>query len=352
MKYKILCLGPLWRGSNANGLFYALGRLGHVIKIIDDRYYFNFRNRQLHLKIIDRLFRRSYVKNYNESIIREAVVLKPDIILVFKGAFVEPSTIRKLKNEGFFTCNFYPDVSFMTHTSFLPQTLPEYDLIFSTKSFGRKDMMEKLGIDNVKYVPHGFDPNIHRKLDIQKLVNNPFLCDVSFIGGYSLKKSTILHQLKEKLPEINLKIFGEKWNQNTYKNLESSIAGHELINDYYSLCVNSSRVNLGLLHEKVGEASSGDLITSRTFHITGCGGFMIHERTPEVLECFTEGKEIICFDDVLELAEKVRYYLSEEHERLKIADSGHQRALSDHSLDIRAKKIINDIEEQENFELA
>ena len=79
---------------------------------------------------------------------------------------------------------------------------------------------------------------------------------------------------------------------------------------------------------------------------------MIHERTPEVLECFTEGKEIICFDDVLELAEKVRYYLSEEHERLKIADSGHQRALSDHSLDIRAKKIINDIEEQENFELA
>ncbi len=36
--FKILCVGPQWRGSNAGGLFKALSRQGHLIEIIDEFY--------------------------------------------------------------------------------------------------------------------------------------------------------------------------------------------------------------------------------------------------------------------------------------------------------------------------
>jgi hypothetical protein len=36
--FKILCVGPLWRGSNAGGLFKALARQGSLIEIIDEFY--------------------------------------------------------------------------------------------------------------------------------------------------------------------------------------------------------------------------------------------------------------------------------------------------------------------------
>ena len=56
-------------------------------------------------------------------------------------------------------------------------------------------------------------------------------------------------------------------------------------------------------------ASSGDLITARTFHIPACGGFMLHERTAEVREFFDEGRECAMFEGAAEMVAKVGYYL-------------------------------------------
>ena len=49
-------------------------------------------------------------------------------------------------------------------------------------------MNEQLGIQNSYFIPHGFDPEVHRMIDFSKLNKNPFKNDVSFIGTWSLKK--------------------------------------------------------------------------------------------------------------------------------------------------------------------
>lgn len=340
MKLIILCIGPQWRGSNANGLFYAFGRNGHAIKIIDDRYYFNFDNKSTYSRLANKLVRSLSLKDYNTAILEQVQQVKPDIVFVFKGGFLLAETVEKIKRQGVYTVNFYPDVSFTAHTSYLPTTLKKYDLIFTTKTFGIRDMKEKLGVKNVVFMPHGFDPNIHRKLEITQFKSNPFVCDVSFIGGHSKKKESILESLKRSLPDISLKIFGAKWDKISNPILQDSIAGFPITNDLYPLCIGSTKINLGLLHEQVSGSSSGDKITSRTFHITGSGGFMIHERTDEVLQYFQEDKEIVCFGDDDELIRKVTYFLTHESKRKVIAEEGYKRALEEHTLDSRAKQII------------
>jgi len=252
--------------------------------------------------------------------------------------------LHQLKSAGFRLINFYPDVSFRTHGSLLQSSLPLYDQVFTTKTFGLSDMKEQLGITAADFIPHGFDPEIHRPVAIGEYPMENFLCDVSFIGGWSVKKESILSAIRKALPHISIKIWGSRWENCKVKELQSCIQGREITGDLYALGILSSKINLGLLHERVEGASSGDKITSRTFHIPGTGGFMLHERTNEIVQYFEEGKEVILFSDHQELIDKINYYLQQESERKAIAQQGHQRALKEHSLDHRAALLVSKVE--------
>lgn len=340
---KILCVGPTWRGSNAGGMFRALSRIGNLISVVDENYYINLSNETFKVKAIDKIFRNWHIQEFNNAILNEANAFEPDFVLVYKGAFVLPQTLLTLKQKGLKLVNFYPDVSFRTHGSLLAQTLPLYDHVFTTKTFGIKDMEEQLGVSCSTFIPHGFDPDIHKKLNISGFNNQYYDCDVSFIGGWSAKKESLLAAIKINHPNVNLKIWGSRWENCKKEILQSSIQRASIYGDLYTIGILSSRINLGLLHEKVQGASSGDLITSRTFHIPGAGGFMLHERSPEIGNYFQENKEIACFGTEEELAEKVSYYLLNAPERAIIAEKGYERALKEHSLDKRAEMVMSHI---------
>jgi spore maturation protein CgeB len=345
--YKILCIGPQWRGSNAGGLFKALSRQGHLIEILDEFYEIPLKARHFNAYAVAKAFRKVFIKEYNSKILDISRAIKADIVFIYKGGFVLPGTLHKLKKQGVKLINFFPDVSFHTHGKYLKKSLPIYDIVFTTKSFGVKDMNEQLGIQNSYFIPHGFDPEVHKMIDFSKLNKNPFKNDVSFIGTWSLKKEKLLDYIIEQIPQVNLKIFGSQW-EKASEQVQSRWMKREVLGDLYALVINSSKINLGLLSEQVKGASSGDQITSRTFHIPASGGFLLHERTDEVTNYYIEDKEITCFGNKEELISKIRYYLEHEPERMKIKMEGHKRALKDHSLDNRAKVLLKVIEGIEN----
>ena len=111
--------------------------------------------------------------------------------------------------------------------------------------------------------------------------------------------------------------------------------------DLYAIAIQSSKINLGILSEVVVGSSSGDLITSRTFHIPGSNGFLLHERNEESVLYFEEDKEAGFFDGPDELISKIKFFLNNEGIRNKIKEAGYQRSLRDHSLDVRARKVMN-----------
>ena len=79
----------------------------------------------------------------------------------------------------------------------------------------------------------------------------------------------------------------------------------------------------------------------RTFEIPACGGFMLHERSGEVVGFFEERKEADYFDSAEELKDKIRFYLDKDDLRAKIARAGHERcATGGYLYSDRAKQIL------------
>lgn len=332
----------MWRGSNAGGLFKALSRSGVLIEVVDEFYYIPLSANTKKIKVISKILRPLYFVDFNEEIISAYQRFEPDFVLIYKGAFVFPKTLDFLKSTGIKILNFYPDVSFQTHGNLLHKTLPKYDKIFTTKSFGAKDYKEKLGFSDVVFVPHGFDPEVHKPIRKEFIPSNYF-CDVSFIGTYSPKKEKILLEIAKKFPSIDLKIWGTQWEKSKSTELQRYIQPSGVFGDLYAAAISASKINLGILSERVKGASSGDLITSRTFHIPAAGGFIIHEKNDESVLYFKEDEEAVFFEDINDLLKKIDFYLNHELERIKIKEKGYQRAIKDHSLDHRALTVISHI---------
>jgi spore maturation protein CgeB len=340
--YRILCIGEMWRGSDAKAAFDALARLGHEVQMIDEWHFVPLRWRSLFLRGLRKLLSPFLVRQLTRTAIESLTNFRPHLLFVFKGRWVHERVVQTATAMGIASVNVYPDVSFTIHGPYLPHTLRRYDQIFNTKSYGIADMKEQLGITNVSLLPPGFDPSLHRPVELKPEERNNFECDVAFIGTWSPKKEALLSALKAKLPQIHLRIWGCQWECRAAPNLDGSVEAREVTGEEYVKAICGSKVCLGLLSEVRRGASSGDLITARTFQIPACGAFMLHERNAEVAEYFEENVEVAYFGNVDEMVSNVLHFLEHDALRNNIALAGRSRAVrDDYSIDGRLKVVMN-----------
>jgi spore maturation protein CgeB len=273
--------------------------------------------------------------------IRLANRFRPHLLFVFKGNWVHPDLIRFCLRNGILAANYYPDVSFLVHGPCIPKALPLYSHVFNTKSYGIEDMKTQLGVQNISFLEPGYDPELHKPMDLTAEEEAIYGCDVCFIGTWSPKKEKLLTDLCKALPQVRMKVWGCQWENNKSDVLGKYLMGDEVVGDEYSKAICASSICLGLLSEARKGSSSGDLITARTFQIPACGTFMLHERNGEVVRYFREEQEAAFFDTSEELIKHVNYYLKNPVERQRIADNGRTRSIqSDYAIDSRMKVVL------------
>lgn len=292
------------------------------------------------MRILSRAIRTHCVSEFNSALVRAVRRIRPDMLLVFKGTFVRAAAIAEIREMGVRAYCFYPDVSIFTHGPHIPRALRKYNWIFTTKTFGVRDMREQLAIEHASVIQHAFDPDLHRPLQLESDDLERYACDVSFIGTWSPKKERALAHLARRLPHLRIRVWGEQWWKSKDKELERSIEGHEITGEEYVRAIAASRINLCILSERREGASLGDQVTSRTFHIPACGGFMLHERTAELLGLFTEGESVAAFADEDELVSAVERWLGDDAARARIARCALERVRHDHSWDHRISVIL------------
>lgn len=99
-----------------------------------------------------------------------------------------------------------------------------------------------------------------------------------------------------------------------------------------------SRINI---NSTLHTITSG--IPLRVFDIMGVGGFVLTNYQPEIEELFIDGVDLAIYRDLDEFEDKVRYYLSHEDERIRIAMNGYKKASTENNLTQRFKLILNTV---------
>ena len=337
---RIVMTGESWHGSDSTGLARGFREAGHAVDLVGTDRFFPAVGRSLAARGARRALSPFYRTQFNARV-RETVRLRePDFVLVFKGTGLAPATLEAIRRRGIWLCNFWPDVTTVGHRGLDERIFSRFDHIFTTKSFGVADLERLYGVTNASFLPPGFDPLVHRPLATPPPRGGGEEPAASFLGVWTPHKEVCLTPLAEVLGPERLGVWGGAWNRVGSAALRRCLRGGPVFGDFYALAIGASRINLGLLSERCGSASSGDRITSRTFHIPASGGFLLHERTAELADYFEEGREVACFGSPDELVEKVRYYLDHEPERRRIAEAGHRRCVEENRWSHRARVIV------------
>ncbi|MFP5230267.1 MAG: glycosyltransferase [Acidobacteriota bacterium] len=338
---RILLTGANWYGSNARSCADSLRRLGCDVLDIDEETFFPPAS-VFSSRVAWRLLRSKMSREFNSAILNAARTFRYDFFLSMKGTHIERNTLRVLAQAGRPLYNFYPDTSAFQFGHWLPEALPEYDCVFYTKPFWYNDVASRITLKSAHFIPHGFDPVLHRSFPLNNDDRRDYACDVSFIATFTSYKESVLAKLVRLRPNINLSIWGDRWTRkSTAPELRKHIKGFPLLGERYSRAVQSARINLAIMSGIMPGASSGDLTTSRTYTIPACGGFMLHERNDEVLGLYTEGTEIACFASPEELATMIDHYLAVPEERETIARAGQNRCVPAYSYDNRMADLLH-----------
>jgi len=344
---KIMVVGPIYGGSLpvAGYCVSALKKLGHQVDYVDNSKYndvFQSIPGITSEKPHQDQLRSMFISFLSEAVIARCAEFKPDLMFALAQAPLTEGSLQKLKENRIPTAFwFVEDFRFMNYWE---RIAPLYDYFFTIQRNQFFDKLAAMGIRNYSYLPLAASPDVHRRLDMSKKEIDTYGSDISFVGsGYHNRKFFFIGLL-----DFDLKIWGSEWD------VGLPLLGHiqrggEWIDTEESVKIfNASKININLhsstYHEGVNPY--GDFVNPRTFEIAACGCFQLVDYRSEMSELFNIGTEIICFKDLNDAREKIRYYLNNPDVRAEISARGKERVLREHTYEQRMEKMLEFIFER------
>jgi len=341
-KKSVLIACDMWFGSTAYGLAKGFRDNGwDVYEVNTIRYMPDYSSKLL--RGIKRIIKPLAVAEYNQQILKTVKLQKPSLFLTVKGSYLQATTLQELSDMGVPTVNYYPDYHF-SYKGVVDQAIfPFYTHFFTTKSF-QVDYLEKmLGKAKVSFLSHGYVSEVHKPA-YKANTKHPekSLTDLVYIGTYDQQKEEWFTAIKKCFPKQQFKIYGESWLQKAKSPLlKESIVGQGVYGSAYAITIQSAKINLAIHMGVADKTGWQDLVSTRTFEIPACKGFMLHVDNEEVRSLFEPDKEIGVFSDIESLFEQIEYYLSNEQQRLECIENAYQRCVPAYSYDARAESIID-----------
>ncbi len=319
---KLLFLGDIAWGTQCLQRFDAIRmHVGHGYGVDTRMFAGDGFSRGLWAKVQIRAGLGPAVKRTSDGLLREAARYRPQVVWVESGLCLSQEAIMEVKSRYSTVFVHFTADSLLApgwNNRCFPRALPRYDLCIGIKARER-EMYKAKGARRLLVVRRGYDPRINRPVELGPEDLLHYGCDVSFAGQRMEARARSLVQVVEKAP-CRLNLYGRQWAKGaTGKTLAPFSKGWAYAEDYNkALC--GSKIALGFLNREVG-----DTYTGRSIEVPAARTFMLAERTDDHLELFQEDVQAAFFGSDEELVEKVRFYLSRDALREKIALAGHQR---------------------------
>lgn len=292
-------------------------------------------------KALDYEVESIYFEDYEHSELQNVIINKAKedhtdlIFFALQSNQIEFETLKTLKDNGFFTVNFFGDDGWR-----FENWSSKYANYFSACLTNEKLAVSKykeIGQNNIIKVQWAsLEP-------INHIVKTDYKYDVSFIGGISHYRKWFIQRLLNK--GIKVECFGTGWGNGrvSYTEMENIIQSSK-INLNISNSV-SYDVRYLISHPKhivnlIKGLKNKSEIKARVFELPAQGGFTLSEYVPFLEDYFIIGKEISCYTNVDEVEDMIMYYLKNDDERERIKECGIKKALEHHLYKHRIKEFM------------
>lgn len=274
-----------------------------------------------------------WVRKANLELLRLADRLQPDLLLVVATSCVRAGTLAQLRvrvPRCLLYC-LYPDSPHNLDSERI-HCLPFFDRV-TTSSPVWVDAFRRLGARQVDYLPFAADIDLHRPVTSE--CHPLSVHDVGFIGSWRPEREELLTQLAD----LDLSIWGGAyWKRRTARGspLRTRWAGRSVAGEAFARVCASTRIMLNVMDPVTWPGPN-----MRTFEQPACCAFSLVTRSDTTLDLFAEGQTIECFDCAGEAREKIRYYLTHEDARRRIARAGYRFVVEGgHTYRDRARTLL------------
>jgi len=256
---------------------------------------------------------------------------RPDwvVIVPLKDELI-PEMVGELRNYALTTGYFFDD---MWRAEFA-RNWAKYLTYITTSDVNGVWKHQDAGCENVIFSPFGYNHHRYDRFDGVEKVN-----DVTFVGQYHPLRAWVLSRLRR--AGIQVAAWGIRWNTTR------QLSHEEMVRVF-----NESRINLNLsnsvswdirylfsspraIRNTLQSPKTHEQIKGRHFEICGCGGFQLSYYVEGLERAYEIGEEIAIYNDVDDLARKIKYYLRNQDEREAIAARGYKRSLAQHTMEQR-----------------
>jgi spore maturation protein CgeB len=314
-------------------------------------------------------------QKFNEELLESVKREKPDVLFVFMYTDeLEPAVLREIrettntKTIAWFADDYWRFWNYSRHWA------PYFSYAVTT-SPEAVDWYAKAGITNViksqwACSPEFLHPTPYTPHPTQDI-------NVSFVGQYKPARAKIVGALRNK--GIMVEAYGFGWPSFAKASTDAKALadksegkpGGKLSQEEMLNVISRSKINLNLnvrpsrlepavLARIFLKKSVNHLMPdfhfidnvrawwhfavphthARPFELAGCKAFTISGYSEGIEKYYEPDKEMVFYKTIDDLAEKIRYYLSHDAERERIAQAGYERTVRDHTYEQRFRELL------------
>ncbi len=264
----------------------------------------------------------------------------PDILLVMHGSITSCHLVRLAKSLGATTILWIIEDPYEIDVH-RGEMVNSYDYVFTNERLA----VGQYARQNVYYLPWCCNPEVHRSL----IVSNNYQSDLCFVGMGFRNRVRILNAIAPRIQNLNVKLIGDwqSWGEDLVPSLKRFVL--PTINDFREVqkYYNGAKINLNIHRDPVDPPTGNSLgigacsPNDRTFALAGCGSFQLIDHTRSgVWEYFTDGIEIVGFNDPGDLAQKIDFYLVNPQLRINIGKAAQRKAYLSNTFKHRLNEIF------------
>jgi hypothetical protein len=279
----------------------------------------------------------------NNDLVNKVEKGRYDLIFIYRGIHVFPSSIKKMKLTGAKIFGYNNDDPFSLYypryfwRHFL-RGVKHYDHIFSYR---------KKNIEDYKSI--GFDKSSILRSYYLKDKNFPlcnvderYISDVVFVGHYESdgRDKIILYLLRS---GVEIKLYGTGWENSPLYSELLEIAGPILpVYEKYNEVLNGAKIAL-VFFSKLNR----DTYTRRVFEIPAAKTVMLSEYTEDMASLYEREQEIFFFNNKEQCLEIINSLLSNPKMIDKVAQQAYHRLMSDgHEVYDRISQVLNEFDHE------